>query len=125
MTGRSQPGGMPSMTLKRFQHLLLAYGTDIGRWPPAEQHAARALLASSREAVAAHGAAAPLDNALHQVRPQVSPASVARVLAAVRQPPAPPAAIPAPAAARHPAATRWLPPALLGGIAMLGLLVRL
>ena len=66
------------MKLKRFQHLLFAYGADIGRWPEAERHAARALVASSPAAAAAQHEAARLDNALHQIEPQVSAASVAR-----------------------------------------------
>ena len=70
------------MTLKRFKHLLDAYGADVARWPADERQAARALLAADARAKTAHEATAALDALLDRCAPE--PVSAARVAAALR-----------------------------------------
>ena len=70
------------MTLKRFKHLLDAYGADLARWPAAERQAARALIAADPRARQARDETAELDAFLDRYAPE--PVSAARVAATLR-----------------------------------------
>jgi hypothetical protein len=70
------------VTLKRFRHLLDAYGADLARWPAAERQAARALIAADPRASQARDETAELDAMLDRYAPE--PVSPARVAAALR-----------------------------------------
>ncbi|HUA52085.1 MAG TPA: hypothetical protein VMB81_07970 [Candidatus Sulfotelmatobacter sp.] len=75
------------MTLKRFKHLLDAYGADLARWPAAERRAARALIAADAQARQARDETAELDAMLDRYAPE--PVSPARVAARLRSLPPP------------------------------------
>ena len=112
------------MKLERFLYLLDAYGADLRRWPEAYRQPAGDLLAHSAEAVQAQRVAARLDSALRSAAPIVTDEAVERVLDAVAEP------CPEPdhgfyAAVVAGIGRRWIPPALLGGMALLGFVVGL
>jgi anti-sigma factor RsiW len=109
------------MTPTRFQFLLDAYGADLRSWPAAERAAAEALLAGSPEAAEARRMAIRLQRALEQTVPEVSDDAVGRVLDALDRIPLPVQA--AATAPPKPATYRWVPPAVLGLVAVLGFLV--
>jgi hypothetical protein len=109
------------MKLERFRYLLDAYGADLQRWPEAERASARELLARSDEAAQAQYEAARLDYALGHGAPAVSGAAVGRVLKAVAEP----EKRTEDGLYRAVIGPRWVPPALLGGMAVLGFLVGL
>jgi hypothetical protein len=111
------------MTPTRFQFLLDAYGADLRCWPEPERDAAAALLASSPAAAEAQRAARRLDRSLDQARPDISADAVARVLGALDRTPMPAQALPVPP--RQASAARWVAPALLGTVALLGFLTGL
>jgi hypothetical protein len=112
------------MTLTRFRYLLDAYGADLRRWPAAEQDDAAALLAASPEAAEARRAAQRLDRSLEAVAPEIGDESIDRVLDALARTPMP-AQQPAAPPPKRPTAYRWLPPVLLGAVAILGFLTGL
>ena len=112
------------MKLERFLYLLDAYGADLQRWPEKDRVPARDLLAQSAEARQAQRAAARLDAALDHASPAVSGKATARVLDAVAEPGLPQDAS-LYAAVVAGIGRRWLPPALLGGMAVLGFIVGL
>ena len=112
------------MKLERFLYLLDAYGADLKRWPDKDREPARDLLAESAEARQAQRAAARLDAALDRTSPAVSDEAAERVLASVAAPDLPQeASLYAAIVAGF--GRRWLPPALLGGMAVLGFIVGL
>jgi hypothetical protein len=79
--------------LKRFHRLLDVHGPELGRWPAAEQAAARRLLADDPAARAAQDGARRLDDWLGQVPGPVGGGSANRVASVLRrlpqqQPPA-------------------------------------
>ena len=105
------------MRISRFEHLLGAHGADLGRWPPAEAQAARALLMASPQAQALLHRAAVLEDALRESRAVPDAATLARMRAhvAVRV-----AGMPVP---ERPGALAWLRPLLpFGGGALATLL---
>jgi ferric-dicitrate binding protein FerR (iron transport regulator) len=100
------------MTLERFKELLDAFGADLGRWPDAEQAAARALIARMPEAQAALAEARRLDALLDLYDPPADRAAEARLRAALD-------AVPARAAVR-PARRLWPQAAALAATLLLG-----
>jgi hypothetical protein len=112
------------MNLERFLYLLDAYGADLRLWPEADCKPAQALLATSADAAKAQREALRLDAVLQRLEPIVSPGSVERVLAAVARPaPQPDDGLYAAVVAG--AGRRWIPPAVLGFMAVLGFVVGL
>ncbi|MBC9175749.1 hypothetical protein IBL25_02165, partial [Roseomonas ludipueritiae] len=71
------------MRIARFEHLLDTHGADLGRWPPAEAEAARALLMASPEAQALLHRTATLEDALRGSRAMPDAATLARMRAHV------------------------------------------
>jgi hypothetical protein len=71
------------MRIARFEQLLDAHGTDLGRWPPAEAGAARALLVASPEAQEALHRAALIADAMRASRADPDADTLARMRAHV------------------------------------------
>jgi hypothetical protein len=112
------------MKLERFLYLLDAYGADLRRWPEADRTPGQLLLATSADAARAQREAVRLDSLLRRAAPAISDASVERVLGAVAHPRSPEddglyATVVASVG------RRWIPPALLGFMAILGFVVGL
>jgi hypothetical protein len=105
------------MRIARFEHLLDTHGADLGRWPPEEAGAARALLMASPEAQALLRQAAELDDLLRDSRALPDAAALARMRAHVA---GQVARMPLPA---RPGALHWLRPLVpFGGGALAALL---
>lgn len=105
------------MHIARFEHLLDTHGADLGRWPPAEAAAARALLMESPQAQALLHRAAALDDILRDSRALPDAATLARMRAHVA---GRVARMPLP---QRPGALAWLRPlAPFGGGALAALL---
>lgn len=70
------------MDRERFEHLLAAYGGDIGRWPAEERASAAIFAAQNADAAAALKEAEALDRALDQTGGEPDTAALAeRILA--------------------------------------------
>lgn len=110
---------MTAMQMKRFRHLIDAYGGDIARWPEPERAGAEALLQASAEARRWRDEAAALDRSLRSAL-DVGPSGdqIDRVLGRLED--LPPqfglldGALPAPM--RRP----WVPAALLAATMAIG-----
>jgi anti-sigma factor RsiW len=102
------------MNLDRFEQLANLCGGDIGRWPEAEQQAARELATRDALARTALADAARLDTLLHEAARPVADAEAAQLVAATLERIRTPA--PQPRRFRH---LVW-PAALLAGAALAG-----
>lgn len=112
------------MTLERFLYLLDAHGADLRLWPEADRLPAQALLATSADAATARREALRLDAVLRRLESVAAPGSAERVLSAVARPaPEPDDGLYAAMVAG--AGRRWIPPALLAGMAVLGFIAGL
>jgi ferric-dicitrate binding protein FerR (iron transport regulator) len=102
------------MNFDRFDQLVRTLGGDIGRWPEAEQAAARDLAARDERARAALASALRLDALLHEAALPVSQAAAAQLVAAMLEH----IRTPAPRTSRF---HHWLwPIALMAGAALAG-----